>query len=98
MRSLEWLEVRFLSSSLPPFLRPFILTRINTHFLLLSLLLTAETKTKDLSPFLTKVSETYSTLFVKKLQKISKKTREETAAVLGRPAPNEEEVQKTIDE
>ncbi|GAA5891913.1 hypothetical protein JCM6882_007403 [Rhodosporidiobolus microsporus] len=58
----------------------------------------ADMKQKELSPFLSSVSTTYPSLFVKKLQKISKKTREEIAAVLGRAAVDEEAVKALIDE
>ncbi|GAA5883030.1 hypothetical protein JCM16303_006799 [Sporobolomyces ruberrimus] len=51
---------------------------------------------KSITPFLSTVSQTYPTLFVNKLQKVSKKTREEMAKVLGRVAPDEEEAQKLI--
>ncbi|GAA5916254.1 uncharacterized protein JCM6883_006286 [Sporobolomyces salmoneus] len=54
-------------------------------------------QSKSLSPFLTTVSQTYSTLFVNKLQKITQKTREEMAKVLGRPAPSEEEAKRRIE-
>ncbi|GAA6006862.1 hypothetical protein JCM11491_003209 [Sporobolomyces phaffii] len=52
---------------------------------------------KSLSPFLTTVSQTYPTLFVNKLQKVSKKTREEMAKVLGRTAPDEGEAKQRIE-
>ncbi|GAA5966335.1 hypothetical protein JCM21900_003099 [Sporobolomyces salmonicolor] len=58
----------------------------------------AEMKTKRLSPFLTTVAQTYPTLFVSKLQKISGKTRGEMAKVLGRQMPDEDKVRLTIDE
>ncbi|BGP20389.1 ATP-dependent DNA helicase srs2 [Rhodosporidiobolus nylandii] len=58
----------------------------------------AEMKTKELSPFLSNVAQQYPTLFVKKLQKVAKKTREETAAVLGREKPDEEEVKRLVEE
>ncbi|GAA5902404.1 ATP-dependent helicase [Sporobolomyces salmoneus] len=54
-------------------------------------------QSKSLSPFLTTVSQTYPTLFVNKLQKITQKTREEMARVLGRPAPSEEEAKRRIE-
>ncbi|GAA5941279.1 uncharacterized protein JCM15063_006424 [Sporobolomyces koalae] len=52
---------------------------------------------KALTPFLSSVTEAYRSLFVPKLQKVTKKTREEMAKVLGRPAPSEEEAQKRIE-
>ncbi|GJN94058.1 hypothetical protein Rhopal_007122-T1 [Rhodotorula paludigena] len=58
----------------------------------------ADTKQKKLSPFLATASQTYPSLFVKKLQKVTQKTREETARVLGRPAPNEEKAKQLIDD
>lgn len=58
----------------------------------------AEMKQKKLSPFLQTASTTYPTLFVKKLQKVTQKTREEMSKVLGRPAPNEETAKRMIDE
>ncbi|GAA5896051.1 hypothetical protein JCM5296_006229 [Sporobolomyces johnsonii] len=58
----------------------------------------AEMKTKRLSPFLTTVAQTYPTLFVSKLQKISGKTRGEMAGVLGRQVPDEDKARLTIDE
>ncbi|GAA5859197.1 hypothetical protein JCM8547_008911 [Rhodosporidiobolus lusitaniae] len=58
----------------------------------------AETKQKELSPFLSTVSTTYSPLFVPKLQKVTKQSREEMAKVLGRPVPDEEEAKKRIEE
>lgn len=45
-----------------------------------------------LSPFLSGVSEQYPMLFVKKLQKITDKTRREVASVLGRQPVAEEVV------
>ncbi|GAA5969721.1 hypothetical protein JCM3765_001218 [Sporobolomyces pararoseus] len=53
-------------------------------------------QSKTLSPFLSTVSQTYPTLFVPKLSKITKKTREEMAKVLGRPPPDEEEAKRRI--
>jgi hypothetical protein len=52
---------------------------------------------KQLSPFLSKVSKTYPSLFVNKLSKITKKTREEMSKVLGRTVPNEEEAKRRIE-
>ncbi|GAA5834422.1 hypothetical protein JCM11251_007984 [Rhodosporidiobolus azoricus] len=58
----------------------------------------ADMKQKELSPFLSTVSTTYPSLFVKKLQKITKKTREEIASVLGRAAVDEEVVKGLLEE
>ncbi|GAA6025159.1 hypothetical protein JCM10207_008919 [Rhodosporidiobolus poonsookiae] len=58
----------------------------------------ADTKKKDLSPFLNVASTSFPTLFVKKLQKITTKTREETAAVLDRKTPSEERVKVLVEE
>lgn len=55
-------------------------------------------KQKKLSPFLQVASTTYPSLFVKKLQKVTLKTREETARVLGRPAPDEDKTKSMIDD
>lgn len=46
-------------------------------------------KTKRLSPFVETAKRDFPSLFVQKLQKISTKTREETAKVIGRPAVDE---------
>ncbi|GAA6051585.1 hypothetical protein JCM3770_003484 [Rhodotorula araucariae] len=58
----------------------------------------SEMKQKKLSPFLQTASTTYPSLFVKKLQKVTKKTREETAKVLGRMAPSEEAAKQMIED
>jgi DNA helicase-2/ATP-dependent DNA helicase PcrA len=58
----------------------------------------ATLKDKELTPFLSTVSKTYPTLFVPKLQKITKATRVEMAAVLGRKAPDEALTAKVIEE
>ncbi|BGP43735.1 ATP-dependent DNA helicase srs2 [Rhodotorula kratochvilovae] len=58
----------------------------------------SEMKQKKLSPFLQTASTSYPSLFVKKLQKVTKKTREETAKVLGRQAPSEEQAKRMIDD
>ncbi|GAA5988890.1 hypothetical protein JCM11641_002112 [Rhodosporidiobolus odoratus] len=58
----------------------------------------ADLKTKQLSPFLTTASSSYPTLFVKKLQKLTRKAREETAKVLGRVKADEEEVKRRVEE
>jgi len=55
-------------------------------------------KQKKLSPFLQVASTTYPSLFVKKLQKVTLKTREETARVLGRLAPDEDKTKSMIDD
>ncbi|GAA6061510.1 hypothetical protein JCM10212_004500 [Sporobolomyces blumeae] len=53
---------------------------------------------KAVTPFLATVSTTYPTLFVKKMQKISEKTRQTMAQVIGRPAPSEDEAKRRIKE
>ncbi|GAA5937445.1 hypothetical protein JCM3775_006616 [Rhodotorula graminis] len=58
----------------------------------------SEMKQKKLSPFLQVASTTYPSLFVKKLQKVTHKTREETARVLGRAAPDEDKAKTMIDD
>ncbi|BGP35653.1 ATP-dependent DNA helicase srs2 [Rhodotorula toruloides] len=58
----------------------------------------AEMKQKTPSPFIATASQTYPSLFVKKLQKVTPKLRGEVAKVVGRAAPSEEVAKKMIDE
>ncbi|GEM08958.1 ATP-dependent DNA helicase [Rhodotorula toruloides] len=58
----------------------------------------ADMKQKKPSPFIATASQTYPSLFVKKLQKVTPKLRGEVAKVLGRTAPNEDVAKKMIDE
>ncbi|GAA6057807.1 hypothetical protein NBRC10513_001145 [Rhodotorula toruloides] len=58
----------------------------------------AEMKQKKPSPFIATASQTYPSLFVKKLQKVTPKLRGEVAKVLGRAAPSEEVAKRMIDE
>ncbi|KAL7336750.1 hypothetical protein BJY59DRAFT_552933 [Rhodotorula toruloides] len=58
----------------------------------------AEMKQKKPSPFIATASQTYPSLFVKKLQKVTPKLRGEVAKVLGRTAPSEEVAKRMIDE
>ncbi|KAM0789946.1 hypothetical protein ACM66B_006786 [Microbotryomycetes sp. NB124-2] len=58
----------------------------------------AKTSSRDVSPFLKPVAEKYPSLFVKRLQKIGAKNRQDFARVLGRPVPDEKVVAQTIQE
>ena len=49
-----------------------------------------------LSPFLSGVAEQYPMLFVKKLQKMTERTRKEVAGVLGREVVGEEVVAEMV--
>lgn len=62
----------------------------------LSFFVAASNKEKKLSPFLTDVSIKFPTLFVPKLQKITQKTREDMAKVLGRPIPDPQNAERMI--
>lgn len=55
-------------------------------------------KQKQLSPFIETAKAKFSSLFVHKLQKVTEKTRQETAKVLGRLLIDERIVKQRIDE
>ncbi|GAA5881915.1 hypothetical protein JCM3774_001294 [Rhodotorula dairenensis] len=58
----------------------------------------ADMRKKQLSPFIETAQTKYSSLFVQRLQKVTEKTRQETAKVLGRPLVDEQVVKQRIDE
>lgn len=60
--------------------------------------LAADMKSKQLSPFIETAKTKFGSLFVQKLQKVTEKTRQETAKVLGRPVVDEQVATERINE
>lgn len=60
--------------------------------------LPADMKSKQLSPFIETAKTKFGSLFVQKLQKVTEKTRQETAKVLGRPVVDEQVATERINE